>query len=255
MYDLVRKGGDSFGKALLDFYSTGEEAISLVIRTEDGNEEEMPSSEYFNAFENWSPIDRALTQWIDGRVLDIGTGAGRLALYLQETGHQVVAIDLSDGAMEVSRARGVSDVRRHDILAGPLDGEKFDSICLFGMNLGIAGLNSNKRNFLTTIQSMLNPGGRIIGTHVNWERTSKKAHIDFQRQLREQGRYPVEMVLKIRYSGIDEDFSWVLTNQDELRDLCEDVGLDVEIIIESSGGIYGYVLKLHQVEDSSSDLK
>ena len=255
MCDLVRKGGDAFGKALLDFYRTGEESISLVIRTEDGNEEEMPSSEYFNAFENWSPMDRALTQWIEGRALDVGTGAGRLPLYLQETGHDVVAIDLSDGAMEVSRARGVRDVRRHDILAGPLDGEKFDSICLFGANLGIAGLNSNKRNFLTTIKSMLNPGGRIIGTQVNWERTSQKAHIDFQRHLREQGIYPVQMVLRIRYSGIDEDFSWVLTNQDELRDLCEDVGLDVEIIIESSGGTYGYVLKLPKSDDPPTESK
>ena len=113
---------------------------------------------------------------------------------------------------------------------------------------GIAGFADYRSKFLTTLMEMLNPGGRIVGTQINWERTTRKEHIDFQRQLKDIGKHPVEMTLRISYDGIDEDFSWVLTNQDELADLCDEVGLEVEVIIETSDGMYGYVLKLPPVD-------
>jgi len=185
MPEFIRSGGDAFGKALLDFHNSGVETVSQVIRVEDGNEEEMPSSSYFAKYPDWPVTGRALANWVTGRVLDVGAGAGRVSLHFQEAGHDVVALDLSDGAIEVMKKRGIKDIRKHNILEGPLEGEKFDTICLFGANLGIAGFAGYRTKFLSTLKSMLNPGGRIIGTQVNWERTDRKEHVDFQRQLRD----------------------------------------------------------------------
>jgi len=242
MSEFIRSGGDAFGKAILDCYETGEEAMTTLYRVEDGNEEEMPASDYFATFDDWTPTDRALTNWVHGRILDIGAGAGRVSLHFQEKGHDVVAVDLSEGCLKVLEKRGVKNIRRHNILEGPLEGEKFDTICLFGMNLGIPGLAKNRSQFIADLKSMLNPGGRIIGTQVNWDKTTKKIHIDFQRQLRDEGKHPVEMTLRFHYKGVEEDFSWVLTNSEELEKLAEVHGLELESCIEISNATYGYVL-------------
>jgi SAM-dependent methyltransferase len=245
VFEFVRRGDDAFGKALLDLHETGKETVSRVIRLDDGRGEDMESSTYFQPFDEWPALDRALVQWMEGRVLDVGVGAGRLALFLQEKGHDVVGIDQSPGAVEVARARGVKDVLLHDILSGPLDGESFQVIALFGANLGIAGFHGNVGPFLETLGKMLTPGGRIIGTQLNWERTTKAEHLAFQEANRKAGKHPVEFTLRISYGGLDEDFSWCLTNQEELVEVAGAVGLVPEAIIDCREP-YGYVLKLPQ---------
>jgi 2-polyprenyl-3-methyl-5-hydroxy-6-metoxy-1,4-benzoquinol methylase len=44
---------------------------------------------------------------VKGRVLDIGVGAGRHSLYLQEKGFNVLGIDVSPLILEVCRKRGL----------------------------------------------------------------------------------------------------------------------------------------------------
>lgn len=245
MAELIHTGNDAFGKALLDYHRTGAETVSKVIRLDDGNEEDMPMSHYFQPYEKWAPLDRAIVHWMDGRILDVGVGAGRLALHLQDKGHDVVGIDISPKSVEVAGSLGVRDVRLHNILKGPLDEEKFDTIALLGQNLGIAGFHGNVGPFLKSLANMLKPGGRITGTQINWERTDKPEHLKFQNDNRDAGRHPVEMTLRISYDGLNEDFSWCLTNQLELIEIADDIGLEPETIIDCRDR-YGYVLRVPQ---------
>ena len=72
-------------------------------------------------------------------MLDIGCGAGRVSLHLQERGLEVVAIDASPGAVEVARRRGVRDARVLDLTdVGPELGH-FDTILLLRNNFGLTG--------------------------------------------------------------------------------------------------------------------
>jgi len=233
---------DAFGQALLDYLETGQETTYLIIRVEDGHTDDVPSSSYFQSFDEWSELDRAVTVWAKGRVLDVGVGPGRLSLYLQDKGHDVVAIDKSEKVLKVAKARGVRDARFHDILRGPLESELFQTIALFGCNIGIAGKFDNVGPFLGTLASMLSPGGRILGSGSNWNRTDNPEHLSFHELKRKAGRHPAEMVLKIAYKGLDEEFGFCLVNQDELRAIAPTVGLEVEAIIDC-GGRYGFVLK------------
>jgi SAM-dependent methyltransferase len=227
----------------MDYQKTGQEIIMKVIRLEDGYVDELPASFYFQPFEEWSALDRALVQWMTGRILDVGTGAGRLALHMQKNGHDVVGIDISPSAVEAARAYGVRDVREHNILDGSLDGEIFDTIVLLGQNLGIAGKHANFGSFLKTLASMLAPGGRIIGTQLNWERTTKPEHLKFQNDNRNAGNHPVEITLRIEYGNFSEDFAWCLVNQIELIEIAGHIGLEPEAILDCRDQ-YGYVLRV-----------
>lgn len=244
MLDVKRDGDDAFGQAFLDYMESGQEVITQIVRVEDGNVEDHPISIYFQTFDEWAPYDRALMQWVDGLVLDVGVGAGRAALYLQEQGYRVTGIDLSPGAVETCKKRGVKDARLHNILEKPLD-EKFDTILMMGHNLGIAATHANVGPYLERMKSMLNPDGRIILTQVNWNRTDRPEHLNFHEAMRKTGKYPVEMTLKIIHGELVESFGWCLTSQEELVEIAEKIGLKPAAIIDC-GGIYGAVLEMSE---------
>jgi hypothetical protein len=112
---------------------------------------------------------------------------------------------------------------------------------MMGNNLGIAATHENVGLYLARMKSMLNSGGRIICTQVNWQRTNKPHHLKFHEAMRKIGKYPVEMTLKIVYGNLEETFGWCLTSQEELVEIAKKVGLKPEAIIDC-GGIYGAVL-------------
>src|SRR5262245_12344240 len=45
-----------------------------------------------------------------GRVLDVATGTGRIALSLAEAGHEVTAVDISAGMLEVAEAKDEAEL-------------------------------------------------------------------------------------------------------------------------------------------------
>ena len=50
----------------------------------------------------------AVQPYVEGdRILDVGSGAGRISLYLQNQGHEVLATDNSPKALEICRLRGI----------------------------------------------------------------------------------------------------------------------------------------------------
>ena len=58
---------------------------------------------YFAPVRHWVAVERRALRFARGRVLDVGVGAGRVALEVQARGREVVAIDVSPGAVEVAR--------------------------------------------------------------------------------------------------------------------------------------------------------
>ena len=82
-----------------------------MVERDDGYVNVMTADVYFAPFADWPERQHQAMQFVKGRVLDVGAGAGRHALHVQEQGHNVVAIDVSPMAIEVCRKRGVKDAR------------------------------------------------------------------------------------------------------------------------------------------------
>ena len=119
---------DAFGQMLLD--GTGPE----IIERDDGFLDAMKMV-YFAPVAQWPAVERRALRWVRGRVLDAGVGAGRVALELQRRRRSVVGIDVSSGAVEVARGRGVRDVRLLPFEDVDDSVGQIDTIVMFGNNL------------------------------------------------------------------------------------------------------------------------
>ena len=102
---------DAFGLALLHRLEGRKDADVIIERDDGFVEAERAGDFYFAPRRRWWAPERRALRLARGRVLDIGCGAGRVLLDLQERGFDVVGIDHSPGAVEVCRRRGVRDVR------------------------------------------------------------------------------------------------------------------------------------------------
>ncbi len=100
-----------------------------------------------------------------GPVLDLGVGAGRVALYLQERGLRVTAVDASPGAAEVCRRRGVADVRLGDVNDPPAD-QPWAAVLLLCGNLGLGGSWEGSRRLLARLAELAAPGAVLVGDSV-----------------------------------------------------------------------------------------
>ncbi|MGD9960089.1 class I SAM-dependent DNA methyltransferase [Nocardioides sp.] len=102
--------------------------------------------------------DRAVLAHCLGATLDIGCGPGRMAAHLAELGRSVLGVDVVEEAIEQTRARGVTALRR-DVF-GPLPGEgRWETALLADGNIGIGG---NPERLLRRVHTLLAPRGRVV---------------------------------------------------------------------------------------------
>ena len=83
----MRDHQDAFGHELYDYLKSGGEGrrMAEIVERDDGYIDVSGGPQmYFSEYRHWPPHQRRAMRYARGRVLDIGSGAGRHALYLQE---------------------------------------------------------------------------------------------------------------------------------------------------------------------------
>lgn len=114
---------------------------------------------------------RALSSFpVSARVLEIGSGHGRDASYLQSMGYHVDCTDAVQGFVDVMRQKGLS-ARRLNIITDPING-KYDVVIAIGVLLHFT--REEVRTVLQKIVRALNPQGAFVctlqqGTGETWK--------------------------------------------------------------------------------------
>src|SRR5438067_1869118 len=204
---------DAFGQMLLD--GTGPE----IIERDDGFLDAGKMA-YFAPVALWPAVERRALRWVRGRVLDVGVGAGRAALELQRRGRSVVGIDVSSGAVEVARGRGVRDVRLLAFEEVDDSVGRFDTIVMFGNNFGLFGSPSKARRLLRRLRPLAD---RIVAGSNDPYATEDPAHLAYQEHNRKRGRMPGQLRLRVRYRDrIGPEFAYLIAPPDEMASSLED---------------------------------
>jgi SAM-dependent methyltransferase len=241
----LRNHEDAYGRLILDYLETGE-SIEIVERDGgfiDGSR--YGPGYYFSPFRRWPKAERQALRLARGRVLDTGCGAGRVALHLQERGHDVVGIDVSPLAVEVSRRRGVRDVRELPVTRIGRGLGRFDTIVMFGNNFGLMGSRRRAPWLLRRFKSIVNDGARILAESVNPYTTDNPAHLAYHERNRRRGRMGGQLRIRIRYHEYATPwFDYLLSSPEEMAELAEAGGWRLSRVIDEGDVVYVGVLEL-----------
>lgn len=230
---------DILGKALLN-YLHGNYTEDILTETNISEEDALPISYLFRDFKKMPLIEQKALILAKGKVLDAGCGAGSHALYLQEKGLDVTAIDVSPGAIEVCTGRGVHKAKVEDLLDVS---EKYDTILLLMNGTGIFQNLEKAPHFLKHLKNLLNPGGQIL---------IDSSDLIYMFDVDDDGgvwiptekEYYGELTFKMSYKGeTSAEFEWLYLDFERLKLLSNQVGLKCELIAE--GDHYDYLAKLH----------
>jgi SAM-dependent methyltransferase len=221
----VRTGADAFGQALMDWVRGGTDPE--IYERDDGFVDTGAGPELFLAeFRQWPSSERQAMRYVRGRVVDVGCGAGRVALYIQRRGIDVVGLDSSPLAVRATRLRGVRETWTASINDLTQSIDAFDTVILFGNNFGIFGSPARLRKVLTGWAVRAAPGTRILAQSINPYRGGAPA-LDRNYYLRnkERGLLPGQCRLRVRYHSMATPwFPWLFVSRREMRMLLRGTG-------------------------------
>lgn len=230
---------DLFGKAILD-YQTNNSPEDLITETSISEPDEMRVAYLFRDFKEMPKLEQKALQLAKGKVLDVGCGAGSHALYLQEKGMAVTAIDISENAIKACELRGVQNCKVSNILDWDAS-EKFDTILLLMNGTGIFGTLKETTKYLQKLKSLLSKNGQIL---------VDSSDLIYMYDQDEDGAYEVpangyygELTFTVHYKGETETtFPWLYLDYNTLQNAAHANGLNCELILE--GKHFDYLAKL-----------
>ena len=231
---------DLYAQAMLDHW-LGKKGV-FEFERDDGYRSRSAVDAYFAPPGKWPKVEREAMKEVRGRVLDVGCGPGRHALYLQRRGHRVVGIDASPTQVALARVRGVQEVYQASVRRLPRGLGTFDTVILMGNNFGLAGDIPLMRRFLRDVREISNARGRLIGgTRIPG--TWIPHHLSYVKRNIARGRPPGLLTLRGRYKGrVGDPFDLLLLSPDDLADLAHDTGWDlVRVIYEPREDATSYV--------------
>src|SRR5881397_2797454 len=199
---------DLYAQEMLDHW-LGKKVV-FEFERDDGYRSRSLVEAYFTPPAKWSKIEREAMREVRGRVLDVGCGPGRHAVYLQRKGHRVVGVDASPTQVALARVRGLQEVYQASVQRLPRGLGMFDTVILMGNNLGLAGDLPRMRRFLRDAREITKRRGRNIG----------------------RGRPPGLLSLRGHYKGrVGDWFDLLLLSPDDLAGLAHATGWDLARVI------------------------
>lgn len=238
MQATINKEKDPMGRAISDYYHTGK-AGKLRVLSSMFYEDEIPVPTLFRRFDEMPIQEQRAIGLCRGRVLDVGAGSGCHSVIIKEQGLETVAIDISELAVEVMKARGI-DARNTNFFDETFT-EKFDTILLAMNGVGIVGKIDRLPEFFRSIKRLLAPGGQVLldSSDIRYVFMDEEGAMDIDLAAGYYG----EIDYKMRYKNITGTaFDWLYIDFDTLSMYAEEHGFICEKCID--GEHYDYLARL-----------
>jgi SAM-dependent methyltransferase len=229
----MRPEEDAYGQEIWAHYN-GEGSFELVER-DDGYIDTGPETRvYFSSYEEWAPQEKKAMEFVNGRILDIGCGAGRHSLYLQEKGFDVLGIDV-----KVCMLRGLKKTENISIDEVSFKSNSFDTIIMMGNNFGLLGSSIKAKRLLRRFHKMTSKSALIIADTIDPYKTKNPFHLEYQEFNRKRGRMSGQLRIRVRYKKYATKwFDYLIVSKDEMKEILRGTGWKTKEFIDSENSQY-----------------
>ena len=229
---------DIYGDALLDFQK-GNFTEDIKTYSTIGGEDIYPLHYLFRNFEEMPVLEQKALELANGNILDVGCGSGSHSLYLQNTGKDVTAIDISEGAVKTCKLRGIKKVIQQDIWT--FKDEKFDTILLLMNGAGMCGTLNKVADFLEHLKTILNKNGQILLDSTDVKYLYENENGDFEFDFTKN--YYGETTFIMEYKGTKgKAFDWLYIDFNSLKKIATSLNLKCEHILKDKSD--GYLARI-----------
>ncbi len=239
MPGLSRKE-DAFGQALYAAFMSGQDCV--IIERDDGCIYDGGGLKpYFAGYNSWPEREKEAMKHVRGKVLDLGAGAGRHALYLQKKGYAVTATDNSPVAVQLCLERGVKKAVCLPIEDTSKLRTVYDTVLMMCNNFGLFGHRSKAKKLLKLLFKKTSPDARIIAESYEYRTPFFREYINRNRKL---GRDPGDLRARIRYGKYCTPwFNYFRATKHEMTDILKGTGWEIERIIQKTEPSYIAVIR------------
>jgi SAM-dependent methyltransferase len=234
---------DAFGHEIYDYYHN-KSGFEIVERDDGFFSLSVGPELYFQEYDDWSVAEQTGIQYAQGKVLDIGCGAGRHSLYLQAQGLEVMGVDNSPLAVEVCKARGLQNARVCPLTQVSSRLGVFDTILMLGNNFALVGNPKRARWLLRKFYHMTTGKARIIAQTRDPYQTDLTEHLDYHAHNRENGKLSGQARFRVRYKRyVSLWIDFLMLSQDELHAILDGTHWNAAQFFDQGDGVYIAILE------------
>ncbi len=235
---------DAFGQEMWACYRG--ERTSEIVERDDGYFEasQYGPKMYFLEYEDWPIFERKAMEFVKGRVLDIGCGAGRHSLHLQKNGLNALGIDSSPLAIKICKLRGLKKAKVMPIEEVKFKPDSFDTIIMMGNNFGLFGSFKKARRLLKKFHKMTSKNGLIIASTRDTYKTENPEHLEYHRLNKKRGRMGGQLRIRVRFRKyVGRWFDYLIVSKKEMQEILKGPGWKIKEFIDSDNSEYIAVIE------------
>ena len=236
---------DAYGHALCD-YLHGKGRGYEVLERSDGYVDISGGREIYLAdYPRWPAHQRQAIRYAKGRVLDVGCGAGRHALYLQRKGLDVLGIDASPLAVALCRRRGLRQARVMSVTQISSALGTFSTILMLGANFGLFASRRRARWLLGKLHTITDLDARIIAESRDPYQTDNPFHRAYHRRNRQRGRMAGQLRIRVRYQKYATPwFDYLIVSREEMGAILRGTGWTVKRFLQGTPTYIAVIVKI-----------
>lgn len=235
---VLKPEEDAYGQEIWAFYQ-GKEVSEIVERDDCYIVSSPYGPKNYSKYDDWASYHQRAMDFVIGRVLDVGCGAGRHSLYLQRKGFDVFGIDNSPLAIKVAELRGLKKIKVMSIEEINFKPDSFDTIIMMGNNFGLFGSFLNAQKLLRKFHKITSSEALIIADTLDPHKTDNPDHLEYHKCNREKGRMGGQVRIRIRFRKyVGRWFDYLMVSKEEMNEILTGTGWKIREFVDSEGSQY-----------------